>query len=108
MPPPRIIEHPINTELPATEIAEFKCIGQGYGFVDVRWLRIKNDKERSPPRKATVTTMVTPDNITTITSVLTIPDLMDGNRGPYWCIYNNSGGETPSETAILAIGSKCY
>jgi len=98
----------MNIESPVTETAEFECVGQGYGFVDVRWLRRKNSREQSPPGKATVFTMVTPDNVTTITSILTIPDLIDGNRGTYWCVYYNSRGETASKTAELAIGSKCY
>ena len=56
------------------------------------------------PGKSIVTTMVTPDNIT---SILTIPDLRDRDGGRYRCRYNNSGGETDSTRARLIIGSKC-
>ena len=106
MPPPRIIEHPTNVELPVTETAVFVCVGQGYGFVDVTWVTGKRNNERSPPDKSTVTTMVTPDNITTITSILTIPDVNDRDGRHFRCIYNNTGGETHSNIAKLTIGGK--
>ena len=87
---------------PVTENATFVCVGQGYGFVDVRWFR--GERNRSPPDRSIVTTMVTPYNIT---SVLTIPDLRDSNVGRYRCRYISSGGETDSYIARLIIGSKC-
>ena len=110
MPPPRIIEHPMDVTVPVTQTAVFVCVGQGYGLVDVNWRRIKRgqSRERPPPDKSTVATMVTPDNITTITSMLTIPDVADGNRGDYWCVYSNNINETRSNIVQLAIGSKCY
>ena len=110
MPPPRIIEHPMDVTIPVTETAVFVCVGQGYEFVDVYWrrIRIRDYRERYPPSKSTVTTMVTPDNITTITSILTIPDITDSNRGDYWCVYSNNNGGRRSNIAQLAIGSKYY
>ena len=110
MPPPRIIEHPMDIIVPVTETVVFVCVGQGYGFVDVNWQRIRigQSRERPPPDKSTVITMVTPDNVTTITSILTIPDVTDRNRGDYWCVYSNNVNETRSNIARLAIGSKCY
>ena len=105
VPPPRIIEHPIDIELPVTQTAMFECVGHGYGFVDVSWLRTISNNERSLPSKSTVTTMVSSDNIATITSVLTISDLADSKRGNYWCVYTNSGGETHSRIADLTIES---
>ena len=109
MPPPRIIEHPMDTTVSVTQTAVFVCVGQGYGFVDVRWVRVKNNNDERPiPSKSIVTTMVTPDNITTITSVLTIPDLKDNDgKRNYRCIYSNSVGEMRSSSARLTIGSKC-
>ena len=91
--------------LPVTQNATFTCVGQGYGFVDVSWVRIRYISERPLRRKSIVTTMVTPDNIT---SIVTIPDLenIDGRRY-YMCRYINSGGETDSNQAKLTIGSKC-
>ena len=88
---------------PPTQNATFVCVGQGYGFVDVRWVR-GGRNGRSPPGKSIVTTMATPDNIT---SILTIPDLIGSDGGRYRCRYNNSGGETHSNNARLTIGSKC-
>ena len=88
---------------PVTQNATFVCVGQGYGFVDVRWVRGR--RERSPPERSTVTTIVTPDNIT---STFTIPDVTEReNLRDYRCIYNNNGGETRSNAALLTIGSKC-
>ena len=89
---------------PVTQNATFVCVGQGYGFVDVSWFRIRGGNERSLLGKSIVTTIVTPDNIT---SILTIPDLRDRDGGRYRCRYNNSGGETDSTRARLTIGSKC-
>ena len=90
---------------PATQNATFECVGQGYGFVDVRWIRgERRNSRRSPPRRSIVTIMVTPDNIT---STLTIPDLTDRDGAPYRCRYNNTGGVTDTNLAILTIGSKC-
>ena len=108
VPPPRIIEHPMNITQPVTHTAVFVCVGQGYGLVDVSWVRIADDKEKSPRGKSIVTTMVTPDNIITITSNFTIPNLnnKDG-RDNYKCIYSNSEGEISSYIANLTIGSKC-
>ena len=93
---------------PVTEDATFVCVGQGYGFVDVRWFRGGKNSENTPPDKSIVTTMVTPYNIT---STLTIPDLEDSDGGRnrrYRCRYINSGGETDSDLARLMIGSKCW
>ena len=106
MPPPRIIEHPTNAELLVTETAMFACVGQGYGLVDVSWVRLVRSDERPLRSKSTVATMVTSDNITTITSILTIPDLEDIDGRDYKCIYNNSGGVTHSDNATLTIRSK--
>ena len=89
---------------PVTENATFVCVCQGYGFVDVSWFR--GNRNRSPPDRSIVTTMVTPYNIT---SVLTIPDLRDDNgRDRYKCRYNNIAGGTDSDQARLTIGSKCW
>ena len=93
--------------LPVTQTATFVCVGQGYGFVSVRWIRGGRSSEQTPPSKSIVTTMVTPDNITTITSMLTIPDLRGRDRECYRCRYNNSGGDTDSVIARLTIGCKC-
>ena len=97
----------MNTTLPVTQTAVLVCVGQGYGFVDVSWIRIVNGDERSLRGKSIVTTMVTPDNITTITSSLTIPDLENRDGRDYKCIYSNSEGETSSYIASLTIGGKC-
>ena len=105
MPPPRIIVHPMDRTRPVTENATFTCVGQGYGFVDVSWVRIRNNNNNERPlrSKSIVTTMVTPDNVT---SILTIPDLENSDGRPYMCRYINSGGETDSDLARLIIGSK--
>ena len=89
---------------PVTQNATFVCVGQGYGFVDVMWFTERKSSEISLPGKSIVTTMVTPDNTT---SILTIPDLRNNDRGRYRCGYTNSGGETDSDVARLIIRSKC-
>ena len=105
MPPPRIIVHPMDKTRPVTENAIFTCVGQGYGFVDVSWVRIRNNNnERSLRGKSIVTTMITSDNIA---SILTIPDLRNNDGERYMCRYNNSEGETDSNQARLTIGCKC-
>ena len=101
MPPPRIIVHPMNITRPVTLNATFICVGQGYGFVNVSWFR--GVRNRSPPGRSIFTTMVIPNNIT---SILTIPDLRNNDRGHYKCRYINSGGETDSDLAKLTIDSK--
>ena len=106
VPPPRIIEHPTNVDFLVTFTAVFVCLGQGYGFVDVNWVRIVRSDERPLRSKSIVTTMVTPNNITTITSILTIPDLQDRDGRDYRCIYSNSEGVTHSDNATLTIRSK--
>ena len=103
MPRPRIIVHPMDITRPVTQNATFVCVGQGYGLVDVRWIRRRGGNDRPLLGRSIVTTIVTPDNIT---SILTIPDLRDGDRGSYRCRYSNSGGEMDTERAALTIGSK--
>ena len=102
VPPPRITEQPKNETIPATRTARFTCVGQGYGTVNVMWLRGMNNK--TLPNKSNVTTVVTPDG--NITSTLTIPRLRGGDRGRYRCRYGNSEGETFSDFAILTIARK--
>ena len=102
MPPPRIIVQPVGITRPVTQNATFVCVSQGYGFVNVRWFR--GERNRSPPGRSIVTTMVAPNNIT---SLLTIPNLRNNDGGRYRCRYINSGGETDSDLARLTIGSKC-
>ena len=104
MPPPRIIEHPMDITIPPRETVVFVCVGQGYGLVDVMWFRGNN--ENSPPGRSTVTTMVTTDDITTITSILTIPDVKENTPNRYRCRYSNSEGETDSNIARLTVAGK--
>ena len=92
--------------VPVTETAVFVCVGQGYGLVDVMWFRGSSNRENPPPDRSTVTTMVTPDNITTITSILTIPDVNDNTPNRYRCRYSNHEGEADSNIARFTIGGK--
>ena len=96
----------MDVELPVTQTAMFACVGQGYGYVNVAWARGKRNNEKVVKAKSRVTTMVTPDNITTITTILTIPNVNDRDGRHFRCIYNNSGGETHSTIAKLTIGGK--
>ena len=104
MPHPRIIVHPVDIRHLVTQNATFTCVGQGYGFIDVRWIKGVRINERPTPSKSIVITMVTP---VSITSTLTIPNLRDRNAGRYSCRYISSGGVTDSDKAILRIGGKC-
>ena len=92
--------------VPRRGIAVFLCVGQGYGSVNVMWFRGTSDNGGSPPERSTVTTMVTPDNITTITSILTIPDVNNKTLKWYRCRYNNSEGETDSNIVRLTVVCK--
>ena len=95
----------MNTTRPVTQTAVFICVGQGYGFVDVSWIRVKNNNEEIPiPSKSIVTTMATPDNITSNLSIPRLKDSDDQRR--YKCIYSNSGGKMDSNLVTLTIGSK--
>ena len=87
--------------VPVTQTAEFVCIGQGYGYVDVMWFR--GNGNRSLPGRSTVTTE---DNFTTITSILTIPDVNDNTPSRYGCRYSNNENETDSSIARLTIEGK--
>ena len=86
-----------------TQTAVFTCVGQGYGLVYVNWIGIINNDERPLQSKSKVNTTNILDNIT---SILTIPDLVDRDGRDYRCIYNNSGGEVESNIATLTIESK--
>ena len=105
MPPPRIIEHPMDVTVPGRGTAVFVCIGEGYGFINASWVRGKGNSKRPPPLRSTVTTMATLDNIT---SILTIPDVNDNMAKLYKCRYSNSEGEAYSDTGKLILKSKCY
>ena len=96
----------MDVTVPVTETAVFVCVGQGYGLVDVMWFRGSSNKENPPLDKSMMTTMVTPDDIITITSILTIPDVNDDTPNRYRCRYSNSEGETDSNIAKLTIGGK--
>ena len=96
----------MDTTVPVTQAAVFVCVGQVYGLVDVSWIRIVNDDEKSPRGKSIVTTMVIPDSITTIISSLTIPDLETRDGRDYKCIYSNNEGEMSSYIASLTIVGK--
>ena len=89
---------------PAAQNATFECVGQGYGFVSVRWFRGSRSSEQTPSNKSIVTTMVTPDNIT---STLIIPNLIDRDVARYRCRYSNNGGDRGSYRARLTIRCKC-
>ena len=89
---------------PVTQTAMFECVGQGYGLVDVSWFSSARNSLGSPPDKSIFTTIVTSDNIT---SILTIPDIINNDEGRYRCRYNNSGGVTDSSQRRLTIGGKC-
>ena len=92
--------------VPVTETAVFACVGKGYGLVGIMWFR--GNKENPPPGRSTVTTMVTSDDITTITSILTIPNVNDNTPKMYRCRYSNSEGETDSNIVRLTTGVRNY
>ena len=96
----------MDVTVPVTQTAVFVCVGQGYGYVDVMWFRGSSNKP--PPGRSTVTTMVTENDITTITSILTIPDVNDNTPSRYRCGYSNSEGETDSNIARMTAASKYY
>ena len=98
----------MDREVPLTETAMFMCVGQGYGLVNVTWHRGGRYRGRLPPERSIVTTMITPDNIAVLTSILTIPDVTKEDHSTlYRCRYSNSQGETDSSIVRLTVGSKC-
>ena len=95
-------------EIPLTETAMFMCVGQGYGLVNASWYVGRENRGRPPPERSIVTTMITPDNIAILTSILTIPDVTEKDHSTlYRCRYSNSQGETDSSIVRLTVGSKC-
>ena len=108
MPPPRIIEHPMDIAVLERETAVFVCVGQGYGFINASWIRGKGKHERPPPKRSTVTFMATLNDITTITSILTIPNVSDQTSKFYRCRFSNSEGEAYSDIGNMTLKSKCY
>ena len=105
MPPPRIIEHPMDMIVPANRTVIFVCVGEGYGFVEVNWFRVRRGNVRTLRGKSMVNTTVIEDSIT---STLTIPRLNDNDgKDDYRCNYNNIGGQTSSKDATLTIDCKC-
>ena len=92
---------------PVTQTVMFICVGQGYGLVYVSWFSSGRSSPRSSRDKSIFTTIVTSDNIT---SILTIPDIINNDEGRYRCRYNNSGGETDSVRSRLIVAGKyeCY
>ena len=99
---PRFIQDPFDQIVPATEDANFTCIGQGYGGVTVSWFRGRG-WENSIQDKAFVTNIATPD---LITSILSIPNVLASDEGRYWCRLSNNAGSNDSNTAQLTIGGK--
>ena len=108
MPPPRIIKHPMDIAVLRGETAVFECVGQGYGFINASWVRGKGKYERPPPERSTVTFMATQNDITTITSILTIPNVNDAIAKLYRCKFSNSEGEVYSDIGKMTVKSKCY
>jgi len=87
--------------VPAPQTVVFVCVGQGYGIVNVSWHGNKINK--SQQKRSNVTTVVTPD---LITSTLTISNLKGRDSGRYRCRYSNSEGGTFSNFATLTVGCK--
>ena len=104
MPPPRIIEQPMDITRPVTEDAMFTCVGQGYGFVDVSWYRERANRNPVEIRgigRSSYNIMVTPDHIS---STLTISDLLNRDERNYWCRFDNNIGHVLSRFTALTIG----
>jgi len=89
--------------VPPTEDANFTCTGQAYGEVNVSWFMRRRRNDNPVQDKAIITTTITPD---LITSVLTIPNVLDGVDRRYLCRITNSAGLTNSDLARLTIGCK--
>jgi len=100
---PVIVQPPMDIMVPVTTVAMFTCTGRGYGDVIVTWEKTRNDRPNPISNSATFDIITEPD---LITSTITIPSVIRNDRGRYQCIFNNSEGETISESARLAIGSK--
>jgi len=90
---------PEGKTVPPTEDANFTCAGQAYGDVNVSWFRGSNPVQD----KAINNTTITPD---LITSVLTIPNVLNGDDRRYRCRITNSAGSRDSTRARLTIGCK--
>ena len=100
---PRIVQDPVDQRVPATEEANFTCIGQGYGEVTISWFRGRQSRENPIQDKSFITNSVTS---ALITSILTIPNVLASDEGRYWCRLNNSAGSTDSSIAQLTIGGE--
>ena len=103
-----MVDQLMDETVPATEDANFTCTGQAYGDVNISWFRVRRNQENPLPDKAYITYTITPD---LITSVLTIPNILNRDEGRYRCRLTNSADSIDSNRARLTIGGesvKCY
>ena len=101
VPPPQILQQPINTTAALPFGAHFTCVANGYGKITIVW---KNtDVSKHIPSKAIVTEERSPESVI---STLFIPNVVLADEGGYYCSADIGLVSTLSQTAYLEEISK--
>ena len=98
---PDIITHPTDTSAAAPFSAVFTCSAKGCGELNVIWHR-----QTKPLPQRAYSTMKASVNGTTITSTLTILNVVSEDVGTYYCVVWASKIAVYSRVASLLLAGK--
>ena len=101
VPPPQILQQPINTTASLPFGAHFTCVANGYGKITIKWK--STDARKRIPSKAIVTEERSPESVN---STLFIPNVVLTDEGGYYCSVDIDLVSTLSQTAYLEKISK--
>lgn len=90
------------------EDAVFTCHVTGYKMVTVTWTKDNTVLETDHRISTNVTEVVSPDDTITLTSQLTITDLILDDSGMYSCVASSSyyDGNVTQDIALLMVEGK--
>lgn len=101
VPPPEILQQPINATAALPFGAHFTCAANGYGKITIIWRN--TDASKKIPSKAIVTEERSPESVI---STLFIPKVVLADEGGYYCSVDIGLVSTLSQTAYLEEISK--